>query len=138
MPDQLYRSKNTQTHTLETRFRTLKIFLRVGDNVTLCRWSAKQTIPLSVLARNQTKAWARDLNTRGVGQGNSEKAVGEGWREWLVDTGHLRDQSDEIGSRAVREDRSRWVGIPSSFVEISLEIHASISLRMHKGMQGVT
>ena len=41
----------------------------------------------------------------------------------------------EIGSRAVREDRSRWVGIPSSFVEISLEIHASISLHMHKGMQ---
>ena len=29
--------------------------------VTLCRWSAKQTVPLSVLARNQTKVWARDL-----------------------------------------------------------------------------
>ena len=41
----------------------------------------------------------------------------------------------EIGSRAVRENRSRWVGIPSSFVEISLEIHASVSLHMHKGMQ---
>ena len=41
----------------------------------------------------------------------------------------------EIGSRAVREDRSRWVGIPSSFVEISLEIHTNISLHRHKGMQ---
>ena len=41
----------------------------------------------------------------------------------------------EIGSRAVREDRSRWVGIPSSFVEISQEIHVSVSLHMHKGMQ---
>ena len=41
----------------------------------------------------------------------------------------------EIGSRAVREDRSRWVGIPSSFVEISLEIHASVSLHMQTGMQ---
>ena len=40
-----------------------------------------------------------------------------------------------IGSRAVREDRSRWVGIPSSFVEISLEIYVSASLLMHKGMQ---
>ena len=41
----------------------------------------------------------------------------------------------EIGSRAVRDDRSGWVGIPSSFVEVSLEIHASVSLHMHKGMQ---
>ena len=44
------------------------------------------------------------------------------------------DQSArERESRAVREDRSRWVGIPSSFVEISLEIHASVSLHMHTG-----
>ena len=42
----------------------------------------------------------------------------------------------EIGSRAVREDRSRWVGIPSSFVEISLEIHASVSLHKHPGNAG--
>ena len=41
----------------------------------------------------------------------------------------------EIGSRAVREDRSGWVDIPSSFVEVSLEIHASVSLHMHKRMQ---
>ena len=41
----------------------------------------------------------------------------------------------ERESRAVKEDRSRWIGIPSSFVEISLEIHASVSLHMHKGMQ---
>ena len=41
----------------------------------------------------------------------------------------------EIGSRKVREDRSGWVGIPSSFVEILQEIHASVSLHMHKGMQ---
>ena len=39
----------------------------------------------------------------------------------------------ERESRQVKEDRSRWVGIPSSFVEISLEIHASVSLHMHKG-----
>ena len=28
---------------------------KIPSYVTLCRWSAKQTIPLSVLARNQTK-----------------------------------------------------------------------------------
>ena len=41
----------------------------------------------------------------------------------------------EIGPRAVREDRSGYVGIPSSFVEVLLEIHASVSLHMHKGIQ---
>ena len=33
---------------------------------------------------------------------------------------------------AVREDLSGWDGIPCSFVEILLEIHASVSLQMHK------
>ena len=54
--------------------------------VTLCRWSAKQTIPLSALARNQTKAWARDLVVTGsrkgtpvgVGQRNSESGLAKG------------------------------------------------------------
>ena len=31
--------------------------------VTLCRWSAKQTIPLSVLARNQTKGFGPTIST---------------------------------------------------------------------------
>ena len=50
-----------------------------------------------------------------------------------VDTGHLRDQSDEIGSsrsegRPVKMSRhSSWV------VEFSLEIHGSVSLHMHIG-----
>ena len=33
---------------------------------------------------------------------------------------------------AVREGQTGWVGIPSSFVEISREIHASVSLLMHR------
>ena len=45
------------------------------------------------------------------------------------------DQSAWVSPVPAREDRSRWVGIPSSFVEILLEIHISISLHMHKGMQ---
>ena len=31
--------------------------------VTLCRWSAKQTIPLSVLAQNQTKSFGPTIST---------------------------------------------------------------------------
>ena len=111
--------------------------------VTLCRWSAKQTIPLSVLARNQTKGldsrFRRDRNCVRERERNWKKGlregVGEGWREWPVDTGQQRDQSDEIGSscsegRPVKmSQHSSWV------VEFSLEIYASVSLHMHKGMQ---
>ena len=62
------------------------------------------------------------------------RGVGEGWREWPVDTGQQRDQLawDRV-QELVREQQSRWVGIPSSFVEILLEIHASVSLHMHIG-----
>ena len=96
---------------------------------------AKQTIFLFALGRNQTKARARGLDATGSGQGNTdqrgvgkrnpEKAVGEGWRrESGVDNGQQKE--------AVREGQSGWVGIPSSFVDISLEIHASVSLQMHR------
>ena len=94
----------------------------------------KQMIFLFVLARKQTKARARDLNATGSGQGNasqrgvgrrnSEKAVGEGWRRGTVDNSQQKE--------AVREGQSGSVGIPSSFAEISLEIHASVSLQMHR------
>ena len=53
-----------------------------------------------------------------------EKAVGEGWRRGAVDNGQQKE--------AVREGLSGWVGIHSNFVEISLEIHASVSLQMHR------
>ena len=63
-----------------------------------------------------------------VGKRNSVKelgkAVGEGWRRRAVDNGQQKE--------AMREGQSGGVGIPSSFVEISLEIHASVSLQMHR------
>ena len=107
----------------------------VYTNVTLRSGVAKQTIFLFALGRNQTKARARGLDATGSGQGNTdqrgvgkrnpEKAVGEGWRrESGVDNGQQKE--------AVREGQSGWVGIPSSFVDISLEIHASVSLQMHR------
>ena len=93
------------------------------------------------LFRRETKQriWTRDLNMTGsrketpvgVGQRNPEEGVGEGWRKWAVDTGPV--DMREGPSRPVSEGRSRWVGIPSSFVEISLETHASVSLHMHIG-----
>ena len=50
--------------------------------------------------------------------------VGEGRRKGAVDNGQQKE--------AVREGQSGWVGIPNSFVEISLEIHANVSLQMHR------
>ena len=93
-------------------------YKRASHCVTLCGWSTKQTIPLSVLARNQTKARARDLDATGSRQGNASQeleqgsqrrrlATGDGEGQLAVDTGHLRDQSHEIESRAVREEQSR-------------------------------
>ena len=60
--------------------------------------------------------WTRDLDVTGSGKGtqeeswkrSSKKAVGEGWREWPVDTGEQRDESDEMKSRAEREDESAF------------------------------
>ena len=101
--------------------------------VTLCGWSAKQTIPSSVLARNQTKAWVRDLwrdrkwareRESVVGKRNSKKAVGEGWHRRAVDNGQQKE--------AVRKGQSRCVSIPCGFVEISRRMHVSVSPRMHR------
>ena len=114
--------------------------------VILCRWSAKQTIPLSVLARNQTKGYGREISGdrkwgrnagQRVRQRDLEEGVGEGWRERPVDT-EQRDQSDEMRSRAVRGIRVKMSRHSSSVVEFSLEIHASVSLYMLTGMQSAT
>ena len=66
---------------------------------------------------------------------NSRKQLAKGDASGQSTSDSRETSWHEIGSRAVREDRSRWVGIPSSLVEISLEIHASVSLHMHKGIQ---
>ena len=81
------------------------------DDVTLCWWSAKQTIPLSVLARNKTKCLDSSLDVagsrkgtpvRGVGQRDGEEGVGEAWREWPVDTG---SQKWPVGMRECPDQR---------------------------------
>ena len=87
------------------------------DCVTLCGWPAKQTTPLSVLARNQTKAWAQDVRRdrkwarerqsgqfeKGTQRGHLAKSDAEG----RSTTDSRRDQSGDIesrGSEKVRKD----------------------------------
>ena len=73
----------------------IKLFCLVdGISVTLYRWPAKQTIPLSVLARNQTKGfWTWNLGVAGRGNGTRE----ESWLEKGADKSGRRDT--ERGSR---------------------------------------
>ena len=97
--------------------------------VALYEWSAKQTIPLSVLARNQTKDfWTWNLAVSGSGKG-TQKSVG--WTKELAGVGdgtaerrvsrrvgvELRTDAVDSGDSS-REDRvkrrrlSQDVGIP--------------------------
>ena len=103
-----------------------------ADDPFLC-FGAKPNKGLSPRSQRDLK-WVRE-RVRSWGKGTREGS----WRR--VTRGASRYRTAEVTSlheresRAVREDRSRWVGIPSSFVEILLKIHASFSLHMHKGMQ---
>ena len=66
--------------------------------VTLYRWPAKQTIPLSVLARNQTKGfWTWNLAVSGSGKGTRKRV---GWRKELT------------GSWCGTTDRGSWHRTP--------------------------
>ena len=108
--------------------------------VTLCRWSAKQTIPLSVLARNQTKGFGLEIlagpevvtgREKRVGL---EVGVGDGTRTRAVDTGDRSREASrqEIGSsdseRRSSQDESAFQLLCGSFARI----HTSVSLHMHK------
>ena len=82
-----------------------------------CRWSAKQTILLCVLARNQTKCLdsrsRRDRKKEGnasqrVGRRNSEKAVGNGRRRVAVWSRHRS-----------RRDQSAWERVQSQWGKTS-------------------
>ena len=78
--------------------------------------------PFVCFGAKPDKGFGLEISTRpevgreresGLGQRNSEEAVGEGWREWPVDTGQQRDQSawDRV-QESVREEQSRWVSTP--------------------------
>ena len=84
---------------------------RLGTIVTLCRWPAKQTIPLSVLARNQTKGfWTWNLGVAGRGNRTREESWLEKGADKELATGQQRDESAE--DRVQRRRSSQDVGIP--------------------------
>ena len=73
------------------------------SSVTLCRWSTKQTIPLSVLVRNQTKAWARDLDVTGSRLWNAKswkkELRGGSWRRMARVASRHRTAERPVGMR---------------------------------------
>ena len=105
-----------------------------GWYVTLCRWPAKQTIPLSVLERNQRsrRDWkwkgTREESElgKGAGRGSWRRRTDRGSRHW---TPERRGQS--AGDRVQTSER-RLSRHSICFVEVSLVTHASVSLHMHK------
>ena len=103
-------------------YQRVKVYKKIGlwksrkydtkSIITLCRWSAKQTIPLSVLARNQTKGFGLEISAwpevgKGTREGSwkkgLEEAVGDG-RQTGQSTLDSRETSwHERGSTAVRK-----------------------------------
>ena len=81
----------------------------------------------------------RSERSQGSGQGKAWEGSGQenaregSWKKEPREGSWQRET--QRGSRrrsAVREDQSRWVGIPRSFVQISRKIHVSGSLQMHR------
>ena len=142
-PDLLNRRKMQFRVFLKT-----SLFWREGitpaGNVTLCRWSAKQTIPLSVLARNQIKGLDSRSRTRPeVGKGTRVESLKKGPREvswrratergsWQSTPDREETSRHEIGSSSSEGRPVKMSQHSSWFVEFSLEIHAGVSLQ---GMQ---
>ena len=92
-----------------------------GRYVTLYRWPAKQTIPLSVLTRNQTKGfWIWNLGVAGRGNGTREESwlekgadrVGMEPQTGAVDTRHRSSETSCREDRVQRRRSSQDVGIP--------------------------
>ena len=78
------------------------------DDVTLCRWSARQTIPLSVLARNQTKVCTRDLDVTGSWKGTPVREWDKGTEKKELAKGDASGQSTPDS----RSDQSAWERVP--------------------------
>ena len=116
--------------------------------VTLCRWPAKQTIPLSVLAQNERKGFGLEISAwpevvtgrkKRVGWTKELSGVGDGTRTEAFDSGHRSREASqhELGSSDSEEDRVKMSRHSSCFIEFSLVTHASVSLYMQSGMQSV-
>ena len=89
-----------------------KLWLGVEAPVALCRRSARQTIPLSVLARNQTKdfgleisAWPEVGRERRSESWTKELEEGSWWRVKRVTSRH-RTAERRVG---MRESPDQWM-----------------------------
>ena len=101
-------------------FLLVNIFAQDYDCNCDTMWVAtKQTIPLSVLARNQTKAWAPDLDRTGKGKVTPvrnwtkelREAVGDGRRRGAVGSRHRTAEETsrhESSSSEVRPVNMSW------------------------------
>ena len=90
--------------------------------VTLCRWSAKQTIPLSVLARNQTKGFGPAISTwPEVVRGRQSESETKGLRSGQLARDDGPEQRGESAWERVQTSERRSSRHSSSFVEVSLE-----------------
>ena len=108
-----------------------------APRITRYGWPAKQTIPLSVLARNQTKGFRTwNLGVAGRGNGTREERFGQrSWESWRRDTerGSRQWTPEQRGEAAWHEGPATVKKIESRcrhsscFVEFSLVIHASVS-----------
>ena len=80
--------------------------------MTLCGWSAKQTIPLSVKAQNQTKGlesrsprdwkWARERESRSWNK-EAEKAVGDGRQRGTAGSRHGTSERPDAWDRVEQQ-----------------------------------
>ena len=97
--------------------------------LTLCRWPAKQTIPLSFLARNKTKGFGLEISPWPEVEGDARRElVGKEAREgsWrgTTDRGSRHrtpGQRDQSEGYRVQTSEGRLSWHSSSFVEVSLE-----------------
>ena len=127
----------------DTEMATKRKSKKLNKYVTLCRWSAKQTIPLSVLARNQTKGldsrsrrdrkWVRERE-----RSWTKELIEVSWRRVTRVASRHRTSERPVGWDRVQRSEGRPVKMSqhsSWVVEFLLEIHASVCLQ---GMQSVT
>ena len=104
-----------QCDTMKGVHKAYDLFVCFGTKPNKGLNSRSSTWPEADKSWKKQQSWKKEPR---------EKAVGEARRRGTVDNGQQKE--------AVRDGQSGRVGIPSSSVENSLEIHACVSLQMHR------
>ena len=93
----------------------------------------KQTIFLFVLARNQTKAWARDLDATGSGQGNARERVGKRTQRRQL----AKDDAEGQSTMDSRTDQSAWDRVQEQWERQTIWVRSSESTTVGRRKQWV-